>query len=164
MININLESLPIDVTEHIKKFILFLTACWPSLDELMEQHDWDEDGGFIDDWLQLNWEILVEREILENNGFLTPLSVPMAARVINTNAQANYSIVTYISRDLLDYKTKRNLSKNYAIRFFGFCSALKQGGFGLYPPFDLAHLVLDSTKELFIAPFSDLEFYLVKWP
>jgi len=30
----------------------------------METHDWDEDGDFTFDWIQANWEFLVERELL----------------------------------------------------------------------------------------------------
>ncbi len=39
----------------------------------MENHDWEEDGNFIDDWIQMNWEFLIEREILGKGKYLAPL-------------------------------------------------------------------------------------------
>ena len=144
------------------KFRLFLIASWPHLDSLMESHNWDEDGGFTLNWLQANWEILVERELLGDETFLMPLSVPLTTRVINKNARAKYSVMTYISRDMPDCRTEKKLPQNCTLRFFGLLSALKAGGFGLYPPFDFVHLVLDSTKETFIVPFSGLQFHLIE--
>ncbi|MDB6081207.1 MAG: hypothetical protein JWO53_479, partial [Chlamydiia bacterium] len=67
---IDLERLPVDVTDHLTKFRDFLCICWPSIDSLMSDHDWHDDGDFIDDWLGANWELFVERELLGKNGFL----------------------------------------------------------------------------------------------
>ncbi|MFZ0564943.1 MAG: hypothetical protein WAM28_01955 [Chlamydiales bacterium] len=150
-----------ELTEQIDLFRQLLVSSWPHLDNLMEHHDWDHDMDLILDWIQVNWELLVERELLGKGNYLTPMSVPLSMRVINNNIAPNFSVVTQVSRDILDLKTGKTLPKNCTLRFCGFCSA-QEKGFGLYPPFDLASLVLDSTKELFIVPFSNLEFCLIK--
>ncbi len=62
---IDLIQLPVDITQHVEKFRGFLNISWDHvIYNIMEDHDWDEDGDLIDDWMQVNWELLVEREIL----------------------------------------------------------------------------------------------------
>lgn len=149
-----------DITKHIINFRDFLNACWPFLDELMLNHDWDSDGDFIDDWLQMNWELLVERELLEGQGFLTQFSVThLSDRIIRPEAVANYTVIAKSERIVTDLKRKIIVPFDKGLRLYSF-STFKNRGYGLYPPFDLAELVLDSKKELFIVPIKDLNFYL----
>lgn len=150
------------LTKQLGYFRQFLISSWPYLDILMEDHDWDNDTDFIDDWLQTNWELLIERELLGQGIYLSPLAIYLPTRTITKNASPNYSVITLISKNVLDFKTGKYLPKNCALRLFGFCSELAEGGTGLYPPFDLVDLVSDSTRELFIASFSELEFQLMK--
>ncbi|MDB6081581.1 MAG: hypothetical protein JWO53_853, partial [Chlamydiia bacterium] len=51
-----------------------------------------------------------------------------------------------------------SLPTNKRLRLYSFRASGRS--FGLYPPFDVATLVIDSTKELFYAPFKELKFYL----
>lgn len=152
----------VKLNKQVDLFRQFLNSSYSSVDELMEYHDWDNDMDLTLDWIQTNWELLFERELLGKNKYLTPLSVPLSTRVTKKNTIPKYSVNTKISKDMLDMRTERLLPKNKDLRFFGFCSACKEGGFGFYPPFDLANLVLDLTKEIFTVPLSELEFFLVK--
>ena len=78
---IDICAIPVDITEHIIKFRNFLTHSWKDLDDIMEFHDWDDDGNFIDDWIQNCWEFLIERELLgKNNLILTPFSMTHVAQ------------------------------------------------------------------------------------
>jgi hypothetical protein len=70
---IDLNTLPIEITSHILNFRNFLNSSWPLLDALMEVHDWDEDGNFTLDWIQANWEFLIERELLGEGRYLLPI-------------------------------------------------------------------------------------------
>ena len=56
---IDLTSVPIDITDHIVNFRNLLNSSWPHLDALMKTHDWDEDGNFSYDWIQVNWALLI---------------------------------------------------------------------------------------------------------
>lgn len=150
------------LTKQLEYFRQFLISSWPYLDILMENHDWDNDMDFIDDWLQTNWEFLIERELLGQGIYLSPLAIYLSTRTITKNASPNYSVITLVSKNVLDFKTGKYLPKNCALRLLGFCSELAEGGTGLYPPFDLVDLVSDSTREHFIASFSELEFQLMK--
>ena len=158
---INLEHLPVDITTHIRKFRDFLNACWPHLDDLMADHDWDDDGRFIDDWMQVNWELLVERELLGKQRFLTPLSTFYSrARITSPHQKANYIVYAKSDKQLFDMRQPGVLlPQDKTLRLYSFCKRLKNG-FGLYPPFDLADVVVDSTKKSYIVPFDDVRFYL----
>ncbi len=70
---IDLANLPFDITHQITHFRDFLVASWPFLDLMMKQHNWEEDGWFSDEWIQVNWEFLVERELLGSTKRLFPL-------------------------------------------------------------------------------------------
>ncbi|MFT4553324.1 MAG: hypothetical protein ACI9S8_001962, partial [Chlamydiales bacterium] len=54
----------LDVTEQVNHFRSYLKSGWPCVDSLMDCHDWENDGDLIDDWIQVSWELLVERELL----------------------------------------------------------------------------------------------------
>lgn len=158
----DIEILPTNITAHILNFRNFFVASWPSLDELMNHHDWENDGLFTSNWMQVNWEFLVERELLGNNGFLTQFSIThISARILFPNARPNFVVLAQSDRQLLDLKKNIFIPFDKNLRLYSF-RTLIDGAFGVYPPFDLACLVLDSTKELFIAPLDQLEFYLDK--
>ena len=63
-----------------------------TFDQLMSNHDWDDDGSFIREWLQVNWEFLVERELLEKKGFLKPYTYSNH-RITFPNAVATHVII-----------------------------------------------------------------------
>ena len=66
----------VNITEQICLFRNFLVSAWPYLDLMMKNHDWDNDGRFVGEWIQVNWELLVERELLgKNHGTLTQFSL-----------------------------------------------------------------------------------------
>jgi hypothetical protein len=148
------------LTQQVELFRKFLIYNSPILDKMMDQHNWDNDMDLMLDWIQVNWELLVERELLGKELFLTPLSIPMKTRVTNKDARPNFSVNTHIEKDVVDLKKGAIIPKNKTMRFCGFCSSLNNG-FGLYPPFDLATLYLDLTRETFITPVLDVKFYLL---
>ena len=56
----------------ILNFHEFTLACWPQMNIILKNLDWDDNPYFIDHWMQSNWEILVERQLLDGEGFLHP--------------------------------------------------------------------------------------------
>lgn len=159
---IEFDKLPCDITGHINTFRGFLNASWPFLDALMKDHDWDDDGGFIGEWLQVNWEFFVERELLGNFGYLTPLSVPIHnIRVTKPEANPSYTVLAMPEKALLDAENQLVVPFDKSLRLFSFITPIR-GGFGFYPPFDYANLVVDTEKKLFTVPINELKFYLTK--
>ena len=149
-----------NVTNQIALFRDFLNVVWPSLDALMANHDW-HDVWFTSQWLQVNWEFLVERQIFgKDNGALTPFSIDKGKRVLPHNSEYVYNVFALPKKNCDPLDVKKNIKPpfNKGLRFFGLLSSTR--GYGLYPPFDLADLVLDSPRELFLVPFSELDFHL----
>lgn len=160
---INLKEIPCDITNHINSFRGFLNASWPLLDELMKDHNWDDDGSFIGQWLQVNWEFFVERELLEGHGFLTQFSVTyLSDRVTKPEAIANYTVLAKSEKTLIDAKTQAVVPLEKNLKLYCF-STYKDIAYGLYPPFDFARLVIDAEKKLYTVPVKDLKFYLARW-
>ena len=153
-----------DVTNQISLFRNFLNVALPSLNSLMKNHDWDDDGWFTEEWLQVNWEYLVEREILgKDDGSLTTFSLShLSERFTPSNSTFVYGVFAYPKKNCNPLDVKKNIKPpfNNSLRFFSLSSTYKYGGYGLYPPFDFANLVLDSTRELFLVPFAELDFHL----
>ncbi|MDB6081208.1 MAG: hypothetical protein JWO53_480 [Chlamydiia bacterium] len=118
---IDLENLPVNVTEHITKFRDFLCICWPSIDSLMADHDWSNDGKFTLNWLEVNWELLVERELLCGKGFLKSFGMsPLASRVIFPNQKPTHAVYAKSNSHLMDMrKPTVSLPADQKLRLLG---------------------------------------------
>lgn len=151
------------VNQQIEYFRQFLNAAWPRVDNLMFNHDWHDDGDFIDEWLQVNWEFFVERELLGPNNYLSGYGFSNSLRVTNPHAKANYQISCKPKNNiiLIDGKTKRIISKEINLLFKIFLSQYETT-YGLYPPFDYACAKSTGNKELFYISIHDIDFYLEK--
>lgn len=149
------------VNQQVEYFRQFLNAAWPHVDNLMFNHDWDEDGNFIDKWLQVNWEFLVERELLGPNNYLDSYGFFKALRITNPHAKANYKIICKPKDNtiLIDDKTKRTIPKEINLIFKIFLTQYETT-YGLYPPFDYACLRSIGSKELFYVSIHDIDFIL----
>ncbi len=160
---IDLDKLPADVTNHIINFKNLLVATYSQIDLLMKDHDWDDDIDLTGVWEEISWELFVGRELLQENGYLKTLSVRNNTPFLDQRDQSTHAIGTQISTNLIDARTQKPIPKNCWLRIVGFLSPYKDGGFGWYPPFNFAKLVLDSKKkEIFITPIEELKFYLIK--
>ena len=164
---IELDQLPVDVTDQVIKFRGFLVASFPHLMLLMDEHDWDDDVHFLTDWEQINWEFLVERELLGKGKYLTPLAAPLKPgfRTMHREIQFTHSVVTKISVDMVDFRTEERVPKDCWLRLRGFSSPSKGGGVAWGPSFEFADLALDTKrKTLFYLPIEELKFYIVEYP
>jgi hypothetical protein len=159
---LDLTHLPIDVTDHILKFRAFLIAVWPSFDQFMMKHDWNDDGNFIDEWLEANWEFLVERELLGNQGLLTAFESPYRCKTIRfMGEEPTYTISAKSDEIIFDLRRPNvivPLEEN--LYFHGFRSMIK---FGLYPPFEVVQLARKNSKETYWVPVDKVRFNLVKF-
>jgi len=154
----------LDITYQVNLFRQFLNKSWATFDQLMEEHDWENDGGFSDDWVQANWEFLVERELTENKKLISSLYM-YNSRKRMTAVGSKYDYLVLVKprekNKLLDLSEGIEIDFSQEVRLFGFCKALHPG-FGLYPPFDLCDLCVDRTKAMYVVPFNDLTIYLKK--
>lgn len=161
---IDSEEMPTDITHHINKFRKLLSNSLPNVDELMEGHDWDDDGALIDDWLLANWELLVERELLGQGCCLTSPSIPQGYRITNKGMPSQFYVAVEIVKQSACYtdevaESVRVAQSCQVLRFAGFCTEIK-GGHGFYPPFDTATVYSEDTRQYFSIPFSLLRFFV----
>ncbi len=156
---IELNHIPLQVTDQINYFRKFLIAAWPFLDKMMQNHDWDSDMGFTDDWMQANWEFLVERELLGAGNYLYPLR--LGKRAVSLDVQPNYKIICQLKNHiaLVDWIKKAENYQNEELLIYSFC-AKYQLTFGLYPPFDFVKIGTLDRKKIYVVPFDECTFWL----
>lgn len=156
-----------NVTNHIIKFQKFMIHCWKDLDDIMDKHDWDNDGTFTNEWLQANWEFLVERQLLKKNGgelrsFGSYLS---ELRISRPNASPTHEIICLPKNhtSLYDDKTKEPLPADKRLIFYIFLKKM-DGSYGLYPPFNYAGVFTIQGKKRVrhIIAVDSINFFLVK--
>lgn len=151
-----------NVTKQMLEFRDFLVHSWKNLDLLMEQHDWESDGSFITDWIQVNWEFLVERELLRKTGFLKSYSYD-DFRVTFPDAVATYEIICkpIEHKQLIDDRTGAIIPDVEKLFFGGFENKM-EFGYGCYPPFDFITAFTKNKKLYYELPVVNLEFYLTQ--
>lgn len=159
MIELDENETPIVVTDQVLKFRDFLISCWGNLDKLMENHDWEDDGKFTREWIQANWEFLVERELLGGKACLSTLE--WCDRITQGKSHKLYGVVCkvptdYKLRDLL----KETLNyENEDLLLFGFRTQT-ESIFGVYPPFDYAEIRTSNKKKIYVVPLDLCQFHL----
>ncbi len=150
----------INATSQILKFRNFLIHAWQDLDLLMENHDWDDDGRFTQEWIQVNWEFLVERELLRKGEFLTGYS-NLNFRVTYPNAVPTYEVICKPkpNHSIVDNDTGEVVPANIKLIFSGLVKKLNPG-YGWYPPFDYVTAFTQDKKQMYRLHFKDIDFFL----
>ena len=156
---IDLARLPVEITYQIVLFRDFLVASWPFLDKVMADHNWDEDGSFSDDWIQANWEFIVERELLENKGRLRTLG--WNKHITRTDSMPDYKVTCHVDNRIVltDWIKKATNYQQEELLLFGFCTWCGET-FGLYPPFDYVQIRTEDKKKLYIVPLDSCKFLI----
>lgn len=161
---------------NLKKFREFLVASWDKISEIMYSHNWDKDPCFIDDWVEINWELLVGRELFgeeillgrfryyPKQGFkkifLTSNHPKFILCCEVTDLNSWYDVI--VSSDQCVGKVKQQVisDEEFPLIFSGFLTKLKDGSYGFYPSFDFVSLVSNKTGNIFRVPFDKVTFYL----
>lgn len=154
-----------NITIQVQKFRNFLVASWPYLDDLMDEHDWDEDVDFIDDWLQVNWKFFVGRELLSKKDLLLFWNLNQHCDHLNWDLIQQYEeqkiyTVFVETSETIDFRTQESISLAEKYRMGGFYSMQRWEGYDVNPPFDLIAIINDQTKESFLVPLDTAEFFL----
>lgn len=55
------------INEILEDYVSLLRLYWPSIEQLIST---DATGSFKDDWLQANWELIVERQLMSSDMYL----------------------------------------------------------------------------------------------
>jgi hypothetical protein len=151
-------------TDLIISFRDFISNSWENIKLFYENLDEEEKEIFLNDWLQANWEILVERSICETNEFLEVYGYGadcngQSSRVIYPEILPTHKITCKVKNNELvkDFMTDK-LIQIENVDFMGFVN-FKNKYFEIAPPFDF--ILLSSDKDIVLS-ISDIEFYFEK--
>lgn len=128
-----------------------------TVDELMENHDWHCDPMLSEDWWKASWELFIERELFPGH-FISSLSFNMNSRVIFPEAKADYVIIARPKNRELKLHLDNQFIPN-GLRIIGLLSKVSETNYGYYPPFDIAKIYNDKTKEHFYIPIAEANFF-----
>jgi|GEM_PF-3058969 len=143
------------VSNEIMNFHNFLNQSWPGLSKILENLDWDNKPYFLDEWLQANWELLVEQQILEKNQFL----VPYGYDVENLECRYNKQVSKVTHRIICNTKDFKQKQDNIFLSFVN----KNEKSFSIAPPFNSVSLKDKHTGKILNKPFENLEFFIIKF-
>jgi hypothetical protein len=138
------------IQDAVLNYRNFLLSSWLSLSETLRDLNWDTDPYFIDEWMQSNWELLVERQVGDEITLL-PYgydSTP-GARYLEKNKSANRRLIADLDVQPLHEKS-----------IFLCFTSKTTSGFETAPPFNFAYLESIKTRERFAVPIEGLSFRL----
>ncbi|MGA8163421.1 MAG: hypothetical protein WB791_00155 [Waddliaceae bacterium] len=166
--NIDLTKIPIDVTDHIHKFVKLLNTFWPRMDELTEYHDWDEDELFHHDVKQALWLLLVERELLGDKGRIMGLTEDKRTFSKEDYWTNTYAIVAKWDQPIVNCRTLEPISPEGTWRVVDFCHLKCEDNnrtiIRWLTPFDALWMIRMFPCSQTYVYLKDLRFYLDKAP
>jgi hypothetical protein len=142
------------INSHINKFLKFLDATNPLVDELMLDHNWDDDLDLPTAWIQANWELLVQRELLGEESYLPPIIE--RTRILDSHEMPTHNLIA---------KVRDDSESTYVVDGF----VTKDGNFFAYrPPFNLASLIhlsdqMEQTRKPIYFPIDEVDFFIMDY-
>ncbi|MEZ8652087.1 hypothetical protein [Vibrio splendidus] len=139
------------VHQLILNFQQFMLACWPQLNQVMQSLDWDNDPYFVDNWIQANWELMVEKQLGIEGVILLPYGydISPSSRYTRKGASATHRVICKL-------KDMEN-----SLAFLSFISKA-EGELKLEPPFDNVCVKNLDTNETTSWLIDDIEFFIDK--
>jgi hypothetical protein len=127
-----------DIDNAIRIFSDFLNKSWNIVIPLLSGRSYTTDEGSKSDWLQSNWEVLVERKVLHLNEYLEVYGEGAdlngkSSRIMDMESFPTHSINVLVDRgeDILNNLAIKNSEYTFE-RLVGF----RDGFYTDIPPFD----------------------------
>ena len=156
----------VNLNTAIKSFAQFINKSWDTILPLLENRSYTSDESSIYDWLQANWEILVERKVLAINQYLDVYGQGAdfngsSSRITVPNAMPNFSIKIKGGSDskVYDLLNDEKVSLNEAV--FLELVSFKDGFYRKEPQFDYVLLEDDIGVERVVS-INELDFDLIE--
>lgn len=149
-----------NIDKAIRLFSVFLNDSWSSITPLLYERLYTTDESSINDWIQANWEILVERKILPINEFLDIYGEgadfnSKSSRITDLLAQPTYYVNVHIEKGTDILNNIEIINEKYRFeKLVGFAN----GFYTISPPFDYV-LIQDEEERVF--PLELVKFELV---
>jgi hypothetical protein len=144
-----------DIDKALRIFSTFLNSSWKSVAPLLIERSYTSDESSIGDWLQVNWEILVEKKVLKQNEYLEIYSdgadyYGSSSRMVDIEAKPTHTIKVFSNgeaNDVLNSEIITNKAEFQFERFVGF----ENGYYVDQPPFNYALVSENSGLERVLA-------------
>lgn len=149
----NKSSERINVTSFVLRFLEFLNNTGKCINDLMNEHDWDNNDDFSLDWMEANWKFLLENEFLSGNGFVTPYSILVDKKMLVKSSKPLYSVFAEWNEEVKDVKSCKIIDKQDRFRFLCFTNITD-----LNTPYKYAELYSDRTQKRFYVEIDKIVF------
>ncbi len=131
----------IDITEELQSFRAILRESWPFLSPLVQK---DKTGSFLEDWMQANWEMVVECSIPPELGVVLEIygegaDCTTTSRVWKPDAMPTHRVFCETSGDTKINDVLMDMEVTGPVIFDSFCT-IKDGWKDISPPFDYAEI------------------------
>ena len=144
-----------EISKEIIQFSDFLNASWPFIDLFFTKDSVVNEG--LSNWLQANWEILVENAVCKNGEFLSvygdgaDFDDNEFSRVTYKFSLATHSIrVKKKQATIIDYYTKKNVENLDTYLFNQFVSINKSNNIVIGPKFDYVELENEEFNKIWV--------------
>lgn len=141
-----------NINDAVRRFSVFLNLSWDVVYPLLVDRTYTTDNSAVYDWLQANWELLIERKILPLGKYMEIYGDGAdfngdSSRITDLKAIATYSLIViplkYPIMDILNNESLTNKTNHLLFeRLVGF----REGFYCNYPPFNYV-LVNDNRRE-----------------
>lgn len=153
----------IEITSDILNFSLFLDKTWKMVQLFIDE---DDINNYYEDWLQANWEILVEAKICKPNEFLQ-------LYCNGADCYGEYSRVTYfdkvptqkvigllVKKPTYDFYNHEQISELTNYTFHCFINVENDIGKNT-PPFEYVEFEHDTLDKIVWLNKNDIKYYVI---
>lgn len=153
------------ITKEIKVFADFLNNSWSIVHEVLMNRDYTTDESSVNDWLQANWELLVERKVLKINEYLEVYGDEAdfngdSSRITDPDASPNYKVRVKpkIGNEVFDLLNKERV-ESYRLSFDKLVT-FREGFYFLEPGFEFVLCIDDESDIERVVAIAEVDFVL----
>jgi hypothetical protein len=155
-----------EINKAIRIFSDFLNYSWDKVIPLLIDRSYTSDESSINDWLQANWEILVERNVLSQNGYLEFYGdgadcYGASCRMTDIEADSTFAVKVKLDKKNANDILNNEILPTNAVFSFDKLVNFKNGFYLNEPPFDYV-LIQDNNGKDRVFQLENVIFELIK--
>lgn len=136
------------IEEIILNYRNFLIISWACISEILYELDWDQSPYFLDEWMQANWELLVEKQI--DQAYI------LASYGYDSSPECRYSDEDSLVTHHIVCWEKNNTQ---GTKYIFLCFVTKEGEvYKIAPPFNFVDVENSATGNREVLPLSKISF------
>lgn len=146
----------------LSRFTTLINSCWGSLSSIIES---DRTGSFLEDWLQANWELIVEGSLYDKGVVLEPYGEGAdcnggSSRVFYPDRDPTHRLVCVSRKNdgVFDSLNQKEVFLDGGAVFDRFVSIGDDGWYYEVPPFD--KILSEFDGEAVVIGFDDIDIVL----